>query len=47
MKTEKSHLTLLQIPLSWLVEAFRTFLVSPDANMIALLDGRGIGFDSP
>jgi len=30
-----------------LVEAFRAFLVSPDANMIALLDGRGIGFDSP
>jgi len=29
------------------MEAFRTLLGSPDANMIALLDGRGIRFDSP
>ena len=29
-----------------LVEAYRTLLISPDAGMLALLDGRGFGFDS-
>ena len=29
-----------------LVEAFRALLLSPDSDMLALLEGRGIGFDS-
>jgi hypothetical protein len=30
-----------------LVEAFRTLSMSPETDMHALLDGRGIRFDSP